>query len=299
MYHYIGSECPQTPPRDHRASTVPLKASPEVCFDEYKKVVSPFPNCNLTNSKIVDIAASPNTKGTKESDIVAKAQRELARKTLQEKFKRVYESPADSRKGSMLKTSQIPYHEKEVTQAPQIAEKHEEPEKKPIRSQSNAAIMPRKDSEPLKPSPSYSRADSRKYSDSKIVSTKKADISPKLHEQKVAPVKIQYTQPIPNDDIKTPSARSQCSDCSGSAAKGMEYICVHCENKELENDKKRQSLQEKMMKTQVDSEAKKKLEEAKIKQLEEHAEFRKRMNDEMRNSILQSTEKKSREKNER
>ncbi len=181
----------------------------------------------------------------------------LIKQTLQDKFKRVYESSASA--------SKKPSRSQSIAAA------------SPSRSQSNAALSP------VHPE----KAEVRRYSD---------------HSVTRGGAGLEKLQPAEkNRGERTPSNASsigskQCSQCSGSPAKGMEYICVHCLNKEMSTEKKQREQWEKSQARVPDPTMQRKMEEAQRKYAEELAAFRKQMSTEMKSALLQSTEKKERQK---
>jgi len=195
MYHYPTVDNFQTPPRNHLESNIPIKGNHEIKIDDYRKSLSPFQMTFGSNIKPENPQQNQQNK-------------EIVRKTLQEKFKNVFNSPLGkpfSRSNSVCQM---------------------------VRPKSNADQVVEK----LSPN------NQRKYSEKQVQS-----VEPTQKQEKIEPVQTvknteQQTFETPKQYERKKSSAScsskQCSECSGSAKKGMEYICIQCLNKEMSTEKK-------------------------------------------------------------
>ena len=84
---------------------------------------------------------------------------------------------------------------------------------------------------------------------------------------------------------------SQCSECSGAAKKGMEYICVNCMNKEMMENKRRRREHERDEDYNYDIIQKKKLDDAQEKYKQELIDLKRKMKNDMDEQLMRSSDR--------
>ena len=307
MIHYTDKDSPVTPPKDHRTTTFQLKQNPDFSVESYRKVLSPFAGAYEAGAKLMQ-SNPPSAEKVRRIDTHEDpAAKEALRHALQEKFRRVYESPQSSKRPpprsaepaseAPLKRQiePVPQRPLEATQAVQLT-----PAKPSPRAASAHDVKPRAASFAVVPQkPTHIHAQQRKASDSHIGSqpapqdANRYFLSPRAparpYTAQIATPPVQDHPQLACDEPKrpvdkeppTPSGLSECSQCSGARAKGMEYICVHCENKEHELAKTAALLRDRELEKQRGAEHRGRLEAARDHELAELNVFRQRQNADM------------------
>jgi hypothetical protein len=313
-----------TPPRDHRATTFQLKQNPELSIENYRKVLSPFAGAYEAGAKLAQSNPASGEKVRRIDTHEDPAAKEALRRALQDKFRRVYESPQS---GKHSRPANLTYEAPLKPTLEPVQAAKPTPAKQPARAESRSDSKRRAASFaelPLKP---VLPAQPRKQSDSHVgvlpapqdanryfqpprmqarphtahVETTPRASPPVRDVPDLAPTsqtaRVQRDQHV-EQEPPTPSGLSACSQCSGARAKGMEYICVHCENKERETEKAAAMARNRELERQRGEASRGQLEAAREKELLELNAFRQRMNADMLAAMQDHNAKQARLKDE-
>lgn len=108
-----------------------------------------------------------------------------------------------------------------------------------------------------------------------------------------------HSQAELSQDERRSCRSSKCSECSGAAKRGMEYVCVDCLNKEMAEDKRRRLEYEREENNRYDATQRRRLEEEQARQREELEDLRRQMKEDLGNQALQTAERRRLEELER
>ncbi len=333
MIHYT-NPVPATPPRDLRASHIPFQQiNPSISMDEYRKVLSPFHG--------VPYQEPSSAIKTRERASSRASAKEQVRQTLQQRFRRVFESPAGKKGGceltphagpsaSMIQSQPHVTARAEERRAPSTPRAQEEPRGRaaePLRpaekrAQSKAECGYRQlPKEFYQPQPkSRTKVSDRPYCPPAAATTKESKMpvpsreeeAPKAIPESIPAAEKKRTEtmvpaapqepgmfPPAGSEEGAKSPLSECSKCSGARAKGMEYVCVQCENQEIDTERKQRERAQLAEDRKVDDSLQKTVEELRKRKTDELVAFRQRTNCEMKVALQEVEGRKIREAEER